>query len=168
MVLAILYALYRISLQFFNFFPFDELVNIGIPLLIFLIATFFLDRKLKTKLKRYSFLAAILFIICMLIFPKVKNSIIKDTELRGQKLVVAIKNYRYKKGFWPKTLKDPYFVNLSKTAIVYRPFYYQIDKVIDGDSSFIIYFYSFDGLKASHGFNSKSLKNSPINWNYSD
>lgn len=167
-VLAILYAFYSISLQFFSFFHFDVFVYIGLPILIFLIVTFFLDRKLKTKLKRYGFLTAVLFIICILIFPKVKRAIIKDTEFRGQKLVDAIKTYRYKNGVWPKTLKDSFFYDLPKTAIVYRPFYYQFDEDIDGDSSFFIYIYSFDGLKASHRFNSKSLNTYPINWNYSD
>ena len=61
-------------------------------------------------------------------------------------------------GFWPQSLDDPYFENYSKMAIVQRPFYYRLDKVVDGDRSFIFYFYSFDGLEARPRVNSTSLK----------
>ena len=164
----ILYAFYRFSLPFINFFSLSVLMYVATPLIVFLIVTFYLDIKFKTKLKRFSILAAILFICCLLIFPRVKAFIVKDTEIKGQKLVDAIQSYKEKYGFWPHSLDDPYFNNYSKTAIVQRPFFYRLDKVVDGDTSFIFYFYSFDGLEARLRVNSTRLKVKPIDWNYSD
>jgi len=165
---AILYAFYRFSLPFFKFFTYSVSIFVATPLIIFLIVTFLVDSKFKTKLKRYSILAVVLFICCLQIFPKVKTFIVKDTEIKGQKLVEAIQSYKEKNGFWPQTLDDPYFNKYSKTAIVQRPFYYRPDKVVDGDTSFIFYFYSFDGLEARLRVKSTSPKGNKIEWNYSD
>ena len=165
---AILYAFYRFSLPWFNFFTYSVFIFVAIPLIAFIIITFGLDTKFKTKLKRYSILAAILFIICLLIFPSVKTFIVKDTEIKGQKLVEAIESYKEKNGFWPKSLNDPYFNKYSKTAIVQRPFYYRLEKDVDGDTSFIFSFYSFDGLQARLRVKSTSLKVKTIDWNYFD
>ena len=131
------------------------------PLLLFFILTFWVDTKFNTKLKRYSILSIITFFLCFPIFPSVKSWIIKDTERRGELLVKAIKDYKLKFGFLPKSLDEPFFNSYSITALVNRPFYYHPDKVVNTDTSFIIYTYSFDGLKAS-------LYSNSINWYYSD
>jgi hypothetical protein len=165
---TILYAFYRFSLPFFNFFSLSIFIYVATPLIVFLLVTFYIDIKLKTKLKSYSILAAILFICCLLIFPKVKDFIVKDTEIKGQKLVEAIQSYKEIKGYWPQTLNDPYFNNYTKTAIVRRPFYYRLDKSVDGDTSVIFYFYSFDGLEARLRINSTKFKAEKVIWNYSD
>jgi len=165
---TILYAFYRFSLPFFNFFAYSVSIFVVTPLIIFLIVSFIVDSKFSTKLKRYSILAAVLFICCLLIFPKVKAFIVKDTEIKGQKLVVAIQSYKEIYGFWPQTLNDPYFNSYSKMAIVQRPFYYRLDKSVDGDTSVIFYFYSFDGLEARLRINSTKFKSEKIIWNYSD
>jgi len=163
---AILYAFYRFSLPFFNFFAYSVFFFVAIPLIIFLIITLFIDSKLKTSLKRYSILAAVLVIGCLLIFPLVKTLIVKDTEIKGQKLVEAIQRYKETKGFWPQSLDDPYFNNYSKTAIVQRSFNYRLYKGFDGDTSVIFYFNSFDGLEASLRVKSTSTKGNKIEWNY--
>jgi len=165
---TILYAFYRFSLPFFNFFTLYVFMYVVTPLIVFLIITFYIDIKFKTKLKRFSILAAALFICCLLIFPTVKAFIVKDTEFKGQKLVDAIQNYKEINGFWPKSLDDPYFNNYSKTAIVQRAFYYRLDKSLAGDTSVIFYFYSFDGLEARLRINSTKFKGEKIIWNYSD
>jgi hypothetical protein len=110
----------------------------------------------------------VIFICCLLIFPIVKGFIVKDAEIKGQKLVEAIQSYKEINGFWPQTLNDPYFNGYSKKAIVQRPFYYSLDKSVDGDTSVIIYFYSFDGLKARLRINSTKFRSEKIIWNYSD
>ncbi|GAB2842199.1 hypothetical protein GCM10027043_51810 [Ferruginibacter profundus] len=97
-----------------------------------------------------------------------KAFIVKDTEIKGQKLVEAIMSYKEKNGFWPQSLDDPYFKHYSKTAIVQRPFYYQLDNNAGGDTSVIFYFYSFDGLGARLRINSTKFKAEKIIWNYSD
>ena len=165
---AMLYAFYRFSLPWFNFFAYSVSIFVATPLIIFLVVTVFIDSKFSTKLKRYSILAAVLFICCLLIFPKVKTFIIKDTEIKGQKLVDAIESYKEINGFWPKSLNDPYFNSYSKTAIVQRPFYYRLDKSVEGDTTVIFYFYSFDGLEARLRINSTKFKSEKIIWNYSD
>lgn len=167
-VTAILYVFYRFALPFFSLFSYAVFIYVGIPLILFLVATILIDVKFKTKFKSYGIVALVLFICCLLLFPKVKSFIEEDTEIRGQKLVEAIQRYKEKKGFWPQSLDDPYFNNCSKTAIVQRPFYYRLQKVVDGDTSFIFYFYSFEGLEASLIINSTKLKVKPIVWNYSD
>lgn len=164
----IMYAFYRISLPFFNFFANDVLLFVVMPIIISVLVSYYLDFKLHTKLKRYSILALILFICCLLIFPKVKSYIIRDTEIKAEKLVEEIQRYKEKNGYWPQSLEDPYFNNFSKKAIIQRPFYYQLDNVVDGDSSIYFYFYSFDGLKARFRINSTKLVNKPIVWNYTD
>ena len=93
---VILYAFYRFSLPFFNFFAYSVIIFVATPLIIFLLITFYLDFKFKTKLKRYSILAAVLFIGCLLIFPKVQTLIVKDTESKAQKLIEAIQSYKEK------------------------------------------------------------------------
>ena len=114
---TILYAFYRFSLPFINFFSLSVFMYVATPLIVFLIVTFYLDINFKTKLKRYSILAAILFICCLLIFPRVRAFIVKDTEIKGQKLVEAIQSYKEKNGFWPQSLDDPYFNHYSKTPL---------------------------------------------------
>ena len=159
-VLAILYAFYRLSLPFFNIFQ-SEALKVLAPLFIFLVFTFYIDAKRKTQLKRYSILAIILFICSLIINPSIKTFIVKDTEMRGEKLVKAIRNYKLKFGFLPKSLDEPFFNDYPTTALIHRPFYYHFDKVINNDTTFIIYTYSFDGLKAI-------LRSNSINWYYSD
>ena len=165
---AILYVFYRFSLPFFNFFTQEVFLFIAAPIIIFLILTFFIDRKFNTKLKSYSILTAVLFIGCLLIFPKLKTFIVKDTEIKGQKLVEAIQSYKEINGFWPQSLNDSYFNKYSKTAIVKRPFYYQLEKAGNIDTSFVLYFYSFDGLQGRIRINATKLKLTPIIWNYFD
>lgn len=97
-----------------------------------------------------------------------KAFIVKDTEIKGQKLVDAIQSYKEINGFWPQTLNDPFFNSYSKKAIVQRPFYYRLDKSVDGDTSVIFYFYSFDGFEARLRINSTEFKSEKIIWNYSD
>ncbi len=97
-----------------------------------------------------------------------KNFIIKDTEIKGQKLVDAIHSYKELNGFWPQSLNDPYFNSYSKTAIVQRPFYYKLDKNVNGDTSVVFYFYSFNGLEARLRIHSTEFKSKKIIWNYSD
>ena len=162
---TILYIFYRFSLPFLNFFSLSVSIYVATPLIVFLIVTFYLDIKFKTKFKRYSILAVVLFICCLLLFPIVKNFIVKDTEIKGQKLVNAIHSYKELNGFWPQSLNDPYFISYSKTAIVRRPFYYKLDKNVNGDTSVILYFYSFDGLKVRLRINSTEFKSKKIIWN---
>lgn len=164
----IFYAFYRFSLPFINFFSLSVCIYVAIPLIIFLIITFFLDTKFKTQLKRYSILAAVLFIVCLQIYPTVQTLIVKDTETRAQKLIEAIQRYKEKKGFWPQSLDDPYFNKYSKTAIAQRPFYYRLEQTVDSDTSFLFYFYSFNGLEGRIRINTTKLKSSPIIWNYTD
>ncbi len=164
----IMYAFYRISLPFLNFFANDVLLFVAIPIIISVLISYFIDFKLKTKFKRYSILAGILFICCLLIFPKLKSYIIRDTEIKAEKMVEEIQRYKEKNGYWPKSLEDSHFNNLSKTAIIQRPFYYQLDKVVDGDTSIYFYFYSFHGLKAGFRMNTKKIVNKPIEWSYTD
>ena len=164
----IMYAFYRISLPFFNFFANDVLLFVAMPIIISVLVSYYLDFKLNTKLKRYSILAGILFICCLLIFPKLKSYVIRDTEIKAEKLVEEIQRYKEKNGYWPQSLEDPYFNNFSKKAIIQRPFYYQLDTFVGSDTSFYFYFYSFDGLKAGFRNNSTKLVNKPIEWNYSD
>ena len=164
----IIYVFYRISLPFFNFFTQDVFLFVATPIIISLLITFYLDLKFQTKLKRYSVLAAVLFICCLLIFPKVKTFIVRDTENKGQEIVRGIQSYKEKNGFWPQSLDDPYFNKYSKTAIVQRPFYYRFEKSEHGDTTVIFYFYSFDGLQARLRVNSTKVKSEKIIWNYSD
>ncbi|MFC4263966.1 hypothetical protein ACFOWM_13815 [Ferruginibacter yonginensis] len=166
---VLLFALYRISLPFYNFYKYYLLIYIAIPLLSILAITIFLDKKYNFKMKRYSILAIILFLICIAIFPKFKNYIILDTEIKAEKLVIGIQQFRIKYGYWPTSIDDNNFDVLSKKAFFNRPFYYSVERNYMGDSVAIIKFYSFDGLEAKLIFDSSTnvLRNK-IEWNYSD
>ena len=139
----------------------EVVIYILVPLLCLLVTSFLIDRTFDTQFKRYSFLSLILFIFCLFLFPTVKSWIIKDSERKGAILVNAIKTYKAKFGHLPNSLEDSYFDSYNKSAFIARPFYYFIDKSEITDSSFVIFCYSFDGMKAS-------LYSNSITWVYTD
>ena len=159
--ISILFAFYWFSLPFFNMWTGEVVMYILIPLLSLLVTSILIDRTFDTQFKRYSLLSLILFIFCLVLFPTVKSWIIKDSERRGAILVQAIKAYKAKFGRLPNSLEDSYFDSYNKSALIARPFYYFIEKSEIKDSSFVIFCYSFDGMKAS-------LTSNSTTWVYTD
>ncbi|MBL7930253.1 MAG: hypothetical protein JNL60_00040 [Bacteroidia bacterium] len=143
MTILISGALYIIS--FMWWFQRDAIIAlVCAPTIIFLLLTIWLDRRFSFKLKRYSVLTIGILLLALLLFGPTKKRLIESTENKGKLILTTIKEYKNKFGEYPKSLEDPFFVDLNKSSLPFRPFHYQTFNDKDGPNC-EIYYISFDG-----------------------
>ncbi|PBQ33804.1 hypothetical protein CNR22_19120 [Sphingobacteriaceae bacterium] len=136
-------ALYIIS--FMWWFQRDAIIAfVCTPTIIFLLFTIWLDRRFSFKFKRYSILTVGILLIALSLFGPTKKRLIVATENKGNLILTTIKEYKNKFGAYPKNLEDPFFIDLNKSSLPFRPFHYQTFNDKDGPNC-EIYYISFDG-----------------------
>lgn len=145
---VLFYLVYMVSFSWM-FYMESLTVFVFAPVTLFFLLSVWLDKRLGTKIKRYSILTVFLLLLTLLVFNPIKKWIISDTEKRGEILAKSVDDYRIKYGHYPKNLNDPFFDNAPKTALIRRPFWYEIYKNDKNVEEYEISCSSFNGQFAT-------------------